>query len=97
MKVKAKLKGSVIKVKAMFKSDMAGIEEASKKGQQPSFIAHIIAKVNGQTVYEVSTGPFISKNPLFKFQFTGASKGDTLEITTTDNLGKQEQKTVKIK
>ena len=97
MKIKAKLKGHTIKVKAMFNSAMAGKEEASKKKIQPSFIAHIIAKVNGETVYEVSTGPFISKNPLFKFQFVGATKGDILEITTTDNNGKQEQGTAKIK
>ncbi len=97
MKIKAKLKSNTIKVKAMFKSDMAGKEEATKKGVKPNFITHIIASVNGKTVYEVSTGPFISKNPLFKFQFTGASKGDSLEITTTDNYGKKERKAVKIK
>ncbi len=97
MKVKAKLKGNTVKVKAMFKSAMMGIEEATKKNTQPSFITHIVAKVNGKTVYEVSTGPFISRNPLFKFKFTGASKGEALEITTTDNNGKKEQKTVKIK
>ncbi len=97
MKIKAKLKGQTIKVKALFNSAMVGKEEAIKKKTVPSFITHIIAKVNGETVYEVSTGPFISKNPLFKFQFVGAAKGDSLEIITTDNNGKQEQGTTKIK
>ncbi len=97
MKVKAKARGNTVKVKAMFKSAMMGKEEAAKKKMQASFITHIVAKVNGRIVYEVSTGPFISKNPLFKFKFTGASKGEQLEITTTDNRGKQKTKLTKIK
>ena len=97
MKVKAKAKGNTVKVKAMIMSAMMGKEEAAKKNAQPDFITHIIAKVDGRVVYEVSTGPFISKNPLFKFKFTGASKGQELEITTTNNSGKQETKLTKIK
>ncbi len=97
MKVKAKLKGAVVKVKAMFKSPMAGTEEAEKKKIKPEYITHIVAKHNGKVVYEVSTGAFVSKNPLFKFEFKGGAKGDELEMTTTDNNGKTETKKAKIK
>lgn len=96
MKVKAKVKNGVVEVKAMFTSDMAGREEAEKKKIKPSFIAHIIATVDGVMVYEVSTSPFISKNPLFKFSFKGAT-GGTMEVVTTDNNGVQEKESVKIK
>jgi sulfur-oxidizing protein SoxZ len=97
IKAKAKLKGALIKVKAMFKNQMAGIEEAEKKGNKPDYIAHIIAKYNGRTIYEVSTGGFISKNPLFKFEFKGAKKGEKFTLTATDNNGKSTTKKVKIK
>lgn len=97
LRAKAKLKGDSVKVKAMFKSPMAGVEEAKKKQQQPNFIAYIKAEYKGATVYEVSTGGFISKNPLFKFEFKGGEKGDKFEITSTDNNGKSRTTKVKIK
>jgi len=97
MKVKAKLKKDTVKVKALFKSPMAGREEAEKKKIKPEFITHIIASVGGKTVYEVSTSPFISKNPLFKFQFKGASKGDKMHVVVTDNNGKKTEKDIKVK
>jgi sulfur-oxidizing protein SoxZ len=97
MKVKAKLKGDVVKVKAMFKNPMAGVEEAEKKKIKPEFISQITGVHNGAVVYEVTTGGFISKNPLFKFEFKGGKKGEFLELTTIDNNGKKETKKAKIK
>ena len=97
MKLKAKMKKDITKVKVMFKSPMAGPEEAEKKKIKPEFIAHIVGKVGGNIVYEVSTSGFISKNPLFKFQFKGAKKGDMLEMTVTDNNGKVTTDSKKIK
>jgi len=97
MKVKAKLKGAIVKVKVMFKSPMVGKEEAEKKKVKPEFITKIIAKHNKKIVYEVSTSPFISKNPLFKFEFKGGAKGDALEMIATDNNGKVKTKKAKIK
>lgn len=96
MKIKAKEKGGVVKVKAMFTSLMADREESVKKGIKPEYINHIIATVSGKTVYEVSMSGFMSENPLVKFKFKG-KKGDTLEFTTTDNNGKTETGKKKIK
>ena len=97
MKVKAKLKGAIVKVKMMLKSPMAGKEEAEKKKIKPNFITQIVAKHNDKIVYEVTTGGFVSKNPLFKFDFKGGAKGDTLDISVTDNNGKVNTKKAKIK
>ncbi len=97
MKVKAKLKKDVVKVKVMLKNPMMGKEEAEKKKAKPEFITQIVAKHKGNVVYEVTTGAFISKNPLFKFEFKGGAKGDELEITSTDNNGKTKTKKAKIK
>jgi len=97
MKIKAKEKDGVVKVKAMFKSLMADKEEAEKKKIDVEYIKHIIGKVNGKVVFEASTSGFMSENPLLKFSFTGAKKGDELEFDITDNNGKTKTGKKKIK
>ena len=97
MKIKAKEKDGVVKVKAMFTNLMADKEEAVKKNIAVEFIAHVIGKVNDKVVYEATTSGFMSENPLMKFSFTGAKKGDVLEFTLTDNHGKTETGSQKIK
>ena len=97
MKIKAKAKGDIVKVKAMFTSLMADKEEAEKKKIKPEYITQIVAKHNDKVVFEVSTSGFMAENPLFKFQFKGGKKGEKLEITTTDNHGKTKTGSKKIK
>ena len=91
MKVKAKLKNGVVKVKAMAKHGMSTYNQAEKKTgdrENANFITHMTATCNGETVFEVSTSQFLSKNPIFKFQFKGASKGDKVLMAWTDRKGK---------
>jgi sulfur-oxidizing protein SoxZ len=97
MKIKAKEKDGVVKVKAMFKSLMADKEEAEKKKVDVEYISYIVGKANGKVVFEASTSGFMSENPLLKFSFTGAKKGDELEFTITDNNGKTKTGKKKIK
>ncbi len=96
MKIKAKEKKGVVKVKAMFTSLMADREEAVKKGIKASYIKYIIAKVNDAVVYEVTMSGFMSENPLVKFKFNG-KKGDKIIFTTIDNNGKEQTGKKKIK
>ena len=96
MKIKAKEKNGVVKVKAMFTSLMADKEEAIKKGIKASYIKYIVAKVNDVVVYEVSMSGFMSENPLVKFKFNG-KKGDKINFTTIDNEGKEQTGKKKIK
>ena len=96
MKLKAKEKKGVVEVKMLFKSPMAGKEEAAKKKIDVEFITHITAKANGKVVWEASTGPFLSKNPYFKFEYKG-SKGDEIVVETVDNKGKKETDSTKAK
>ena len=96
MKIKAKEKNGVVKVKAMFTSLMADKEEAIKKGIKASYIKYIVAKVNDIIVYEVSMSGFMSENPLLKFKFNG-KKGDKVVFTTVDNEGKEQTGKKKIK
>ena len=97
MKIKAKAKKGVTKVKAMFSNEMADSEEAVRRKIPVEFLTHIIAEYNGKAVWEVSASGFLAQDPLFKFQFNGGKKGDKLVVTTTDNNGKKEVKKQKIK
>jgi len=97
MKVKAKVSGDVVKVKVLAKHQNVGPEEAEKKKVEANFITSVVAKVADKVVFEVSGSGFISKNPLFKFKFKGAKKGDEIEVTWTDLKGATKSKKVKIK
>lgn len=97
MKIKAKLKDGVTEVKILLSSPMAGKEEAEKKKIEVSFLSHVTATVNGKVVWEASTGPFLSKDPYFKFEFKGAKAGDKLVIETVDNKGKTDKDEAEIK
>ena len=97
MKIKAKQKGDVIKVKAMAKHGMITYNQAKKKGVKPNFITHWDGKVGDTVVYDMSTSQFLSKNPIIKYQFKGAKKGDKLTMSWVDLSGKTASKTVKIK
>jgi sulfur-oxidizing protein SoxZ len=100
MKIKAKMKGDIVKVKALAKHDMTTYDQAAKKTgdkENANFITRITASVGGKLVYEISTSQFLSKNPIFKFQFKGAAKGDKIEMTWVDRKGNTKTDTAKIK
>jgi len=101
MKVKAKLKNGVVKVKAMAKHGMTTFNMMEKKTgnrEDANFITHITGTVNGETVIDMSTSQFLSKNPIFKFQFKGDfKKGDKLLMSWVDRKGKTGKGKGKIK
>ena len=96
MKIKAKEKKGVVKVKAMFTNLMADREQAIKTGVKEEYIRQVTAKINDVIVYEVTMGGFMSENPLLKFKCKG-KKGDKIVFTTVDNHGKTETGKKKIK
>ncbi len=101
IRVKAKLKNGVVNVKAMAKHAMMTYNMAEKKTgsrDNANFITHLSATVNGETVLDMSTSQFLSKNPIFKFQFKGiGAKGDKLELVAVDLKGKTYKGSTKIK
>ncbi len=102
MKVKAKLKNGIIKVKTMAKHDMTTFNMMEKKTgnrEDANFITHITGTINGETVLDLSTSQFLSKNPIFKFQLKGETfkKGDKLLISWIDRKGKTGKGKGKIK
>ena len=102
MRIKAKLKNNVIKVKAMAKHPMMTYNQAEKKlgdREKANFITHISGTINGETVIDMSTSQFLSKNPIFKFKVKGEgfAKKDKLIMTWTDRSGKSKVSKSKIK
>ncbi|MGE0739288.1 thiosulfate oxidation carrier complex protein SoxZ [Sulfurimonas sp.] len=90
MKIKAKIKGDVTEVKLLLSNPMIGKEEAETKKVPVSYLTHVTAKVGGKVVWEASTGPFLSKDPYFMFQFKGAKAGDEIVVETIDDKGATE-------
>ena len=100
MKIKAKVKGDIVKVKGQIKHEMSTYDQAGKRTgnrDDANFVTYITGNVNGKVVYEVSTSQFLAKNPIIKFKFKGAVKGDKLVITWTDRKGNTETSEGKIK
>jgi sulfur-oxidizing protein SoxZ len=102
MKVKAKIKGDVVKVKCMAKHAMMTYDIAEKKTgsrDNANFITHWSGKANGKVVFDASTSQFLSKNPIIKYEFkaAGFKKGDPIEMTWVDLKGNTKTKKTKIK
>jgi sulfur-oxidizing protein SoxZ len=102
MRIKAKLKNKVIKVKMMAKHNMTTYNQALKKTgnkDDANFITHISGKIGNKEVLDISTSQFFSKNPIFKFEFKGDEfkKGDKLTITWVDKKGNTKTSKAKIK
>ena len=100
IKIRAKLKGDVVTVKALVKHPMeTGLRKNKKTGKMipAHFIQHVKCENNGKSVLDAQWGASISKNPYISFKFKDANKGDTFKLTWTDNTGKSEANEVKIK
>ncbi len=97
MKLKAKVKGDYVQVKAMMKHPMLTYDQAKKKGKEANFITHVTGKANDKVVFDMSSSQFFSKNPLIKFKFKGAKAGDKFELSWVDLKGNTKSKKVKIK
>ncbi len=95
-KIKAKEKKGIVTVKALTKHPMLSHQEAKRAKKEPNWITYLVAKNNGNVVYEVSTSQFLSKNPYLKFQYKG-TKGDELEISWVDLKGNKDTSTSKVK
>jgi sulfur-oxidizing protein SoxZ len=99
IKIRAKEKGGVVTAKALMKHAMeTGLRKNKKTGKKipAHFIQEVVAKVGGRTVLEAYWGGAISKNPYLSFKYNG-SKGETLNISWVDNMGKSDSKSAEVK
>lgn len=89
VKMRAKLKGDVVEVKALIKHPMeTGQRKNKKTGKKipAHYITTVTAKVGSKVVMSAYWGGAVSKNPYLSFSYKGKS-GDKVEIECIDNQG----------
>ncbi len=100
IKIRAKEKGGETTVKALITHPMeTGARKDSKTGKliPAHFIQEVVCKHNGTTVMTAEWSGGVSKNPYISFKFSGAAKGDELELSWVDNKGESDSKSAQIK
>lgn len=100
IKIRAKLKGDIITVKALMTHPMeTGLRKDKKTGKviPAHFIQNVKCEAGSDVILEAEWGGSVSKNPYLSFEFKGAAKGSPLKISWTDNMGNSESAETKIK
>ena len=100
IKVRAKLKGDVTEVKALMSHPMeTGLRKDKKTGEviPAHFIQAVVCKHDDKEVMNAQWSGGVSKNPYIAFKFTGAEKGQSIELAWTDNQGGSDSATAEIK
>ena len=90
IKIRAKLKGDVVTVKALMTHPMeTGARKDSKTGEliPAHFIQEVTCESGGKTRLKANWSGGVSKNPYLSFKFKGASAGDKLTLSWVDNQG----------
>ena len=90
IRIRAKMKGDVTEVKALMSHPMeTGLRKNKKTGDKipAHFIKDVICEHKGKKVMIASWGVAVSKNPYLSFKFKGATKGESITVSWTDNKG----------
>lgn len=88
-KMRAKLKGDVVEVKALMSHPMeTGLRKDKKTGEKipAHFINKVVVKKGDAALMTANWSGAISKNPMLSFEYAGAA-GDELSLEWTDNKG----------
>ena len=99
IKIRAKLKGDTVTVKALMTHPMeTGSRKDSKTGEliPAHFIKEVSCESGGKKLLVADWSGGVSKNPYLSFKFKGGSKGDELKLTWTDNKGNSDSASAKI-
>ena len=100
IKCKAKANGDMVEVKVLMKHEMeTGLRKDSKTGEliPAHFISEVTCNHNGAAIFRSNLGPAVSKNPFLSFSISGPKAGDTLEITSLDNMGETDSGSTVVK
>ena len=99
IKIRAKMKGEIITVKALMTHPMeTGARKDKNSGEliPAHFIQEVTCQCGGKERMKAYWSGGVSKNPYLSFKFTGASKGDTVKLSWVDNQGKTDAAEAKI-
>jgi len=100
IRLRASNKGGVATVKALITHPMeTGLRKNKKTGKKipAHFIQTVSGKHNGKEVILCEWSGAVSKNPYLSFKFAGAKKGDSVELTWSDNKGGSESASTKVR
>jgi len=100
IKVRAKIMGDETEVKALISHPMeTGTRKDSKTEEivPAHFIKEVVCTWQGKEVLNAQWSGGVSKNPYLAFKFSGAAKGDIIELAWTDNKGESDSAQTDIK
>ncbi len=99
IKLRTKVKGDLVEVKALIKHPMeTGLRKDKKtKEKIPAhFIQEVIVEANGKQVLSADWNTSVSKNPYLSFSYKGKS-GDAVKLSWSDNTGKSDSAEATVK
>jgi sulfur-oxidizing protein SoxZ len=88
IRLKTKIRDGVTTVRAIIRHPMETgfrIDSETNEFIPPHYINEIVIKHNGSVVITCVWSRAISKNPYLSFMFEGATIGDKVELSWTDN------------
>ena len=100
IRLRASNKGGITTVKALITHPMeTGLRKDKKTGKKvpAHFIQAVTGKHNGKDVLVGEWGAAVSKNPYLSFQFAGGKAGDSVELSWSDNMGKTDSASTKVR
>ena len=99
MRIKAKLEGDVATIKVLIKHNMESGRRKDEAGKliPEKFVQTVTAHIAGTQVFEVNTGPGVSKNPFLQFILSGRAVGDTIDLKWVDSSGATKEDSVTLK
>ena len=93
IKVKVVENNTTVKVKIQL--DKRKIEENNYRAPK-YYYTNLTARTNDAIVFNISMGPTISNNGIFRFKFENTMRAKVIQFYTTDNRGKQKTVSVPI-
>lgn len=100
MKVKAKTKDGITRVRILAKHPMETGRRINKESGElipAKYIQELTCEYNGNVVFLAQLGTSVSKNPYLSFSFDGGEKGQVLNLRWNDNTGDSMEKEAVIK
>jgi len=100
IKIRAKLKGEITEVKALMSHPMETGRRKDKTTEKlipAHFIQGVVCTWQEKEVMKALWSGGVSKNPYIAFRLKGAKKGDTVQLSWTDNKGESGSAKTEIK
>ena len=99
IRIRAQLDGDTCEVKALMRHPMeTGMrKDAAGEAIPAHFIEDVKVTHNDKVVMHAYWGAAVSANPFLAVRFAGASAGDTVQVTWTDNKGETGEGSTKIR